>query len=71
MCDSKKIKSFKKLKELSQYIKDNSIAWSVDFQDNNTIDKINIRQSVLTCMHNSAKNVLSKLYLPKAVLIIF
>ena len=70
MCDSKKIKSFKKLKELSQYIKDNSIAWSVDFQDNNTIDKINIRQSVLTCMHNSAKNVLTKLQLPKAILLV-
>tara|TARA_Y100000816_G_scaffold180176_1_gene130343 strand:- start:2735 stop:3403 length:669 start_codon:yes stop_codon:yes gene_type:complete len=70
MCDSKKVKSFKKLKELSEYIKHNSIAWSIDYLDNNTIDKINIRQSVLTCMHNSAKNVLSKLNLPKATLLV-
>ena len=41
MCDSKKVKSFKKLKELSEYIKHNSIAWSIDYLDNNTIDKIN------------------------------
>ena len=70
MCDSKKIKSFKKLKLLSEYIKTNAISWSVDYQENDTIDKINIRQSVLTSMHNSARSVLSNLNIPKAVLLV-
>ena len=70
MCDSKKIKSLKKMRELSEYIKENAIAWSVDFQDNHTIDKINIRQSVLMSMHNSARKVIEQLSIPKATLLV-
>ena len=42
MKDSKKIKSRKKMKELSDYIKTNAIAYSVDFIEADEIDKINI-----------------------------
>ena len=56
MRDSKKITSKKKIKELAEYIKANAITWSVQWEDEKMIDKINIRQSVLTSMHKSIKN---------------
>jgi len=49
--DSKKIKSPKKMSELSAYIKDNAIKWSITYIEHDIIDKINIRQSVLQGMH--------------------
>ena len=32
--DSKKIKSYKKLEQLSKYIKSNAVSWSVDYETN-------------------------------------
>ena len=61
MKDSKKIKSRKKMKELSDYIKTNAIAYSVDFIEADEIDKINIRQAVLKSMRQSISNVMDKL----------
>ena len=70
MCDSKKIKSFKKLQELSDYIKKNAIAWSVNYEDSKIIDKINIRQSVLNSMQLSARMVIKELDVKKALLLV-
>ena len=61
MKDSKKIKSRKKMKELSDYIKSHAIAYSVDFIEAYEIDKINIRQAVLKSMRQSISNVIDKL----------
>jgi len=55
MRDSKKITSKKKIKELAEYIKANAITWSVQWEDEKMIDKINIRQCVLTSMHKAIK----------------
>ncbi len=69
MRDSKKI-SKKKIKDIAEYIKQNAISWSVTYEDEQTIDKINIRQSVLKSMHNSIRNVLDTMDIPSARLLV-
>ena len=61
MCDSKKIHSRKKMKEIADYIKQNAVAWNIQFVEADVIDKINIRQSVLSAMHECAKQVIDQL----------
>jgi ribonuclease HII len=58
MKDSKKFTSSKKILEVAEHIKANALAWSVTYNDEITIDKINIRQAVLNSMHQSIKNVM-------------
>lgn len=58
--DSKKFHSEKKILEVADYIKKNALAWSVTYNDEIIIDKINIRQAVLDSMHHSIKNVLEQ-----------
>ena len=70
MRDSKKITSKVKIKEVAEYIKQNAISWSVSYETEQTIDKINIRQSVLKSMHNSIKTVLDNVDFPSARLLI-
>ena len=48
--DSKKITSKKKISQLSDYIKQKSIAWYIHSIDADEIDEINIRQAVLKAM---------------------
>jgi ribonuclease HII len=59
--DSKKFTSKKKITEVSNYIKENSIAWSVEYVDEDVIDEINILQATQKAMHKAIKNVLNKL----------
>lgn len=61
MRDSKKITSKKKIKEIAEYIKANAIAWSIQFETEQMIDKINIRQCVLSSMHKSIKECIQQL----------
>ena len=56
--DSKKFSSEKKILEVANYIKENALAWNVTYNDEKIIDKINIRQSVLSSMHDSIKGVM-------------
>ncbi len=58
MKDSKKFTSHKKIIEVAEHIKKHALAWSVTYNDETVVDKINIRQSVLSSMHNSIKNVI-------------
>ena len=51
--DSKKFHSKKKIEEVSEYIKQNAIAWYVSFEDEKVIDEINILQATQTSMHTS------------------
>lgn len=53
MKDSKKFHSAKKMNEVAQYIKENAVAWCVTYKSEEVIDAINIRQSVLSSMHDS------------------
>ena len=43
--DSKKFTSKKKINEAADYIKNNALYWSVSYEDEDVIDKINIRRA--------------------------
>jgi len=60
MKDSKTFHSEKKIKEVAEYIKENAIAWSVTFEDEQTIDKINILQATQKSMHHSILQTMAK-----------
>ena len=61
MKDSKKFTSKKKIEEVAEYIKQNAIAWSVEYEDETVIDKINILQATQSAMHKAITNVLNQL----------
>ena len=56
--DSKKFSSKKKIEEVAKYIKENALDWNVTYNNEKNIDKINIRQSVLSSMHDSIRGVM-------------
>jgi len=73
MKDSKKIHSHKKMRELSDYIKKHALYWHIHYIEAETIDKMNIRQSVLHGMFECIKNILSKIdkkYFDKIMVIV-
>ena len=59
--DSKKFSSEKKIKEASEYIKENALAWSICYETEEQIDKINIREATLKSMHSNINKILNKL----------
>ena len=61
MKDSKKFHSSKKIKEVSAYIKQHALAWHIHYISEQTIDQINIRQSVLRAMQECAKQCIYQL----------
>ena len=61
MKDSKKFHSKKKIEQVAEYIKKNAIAWAVEYEDEQTIDTINILQATQSAMHKCIKNILSQL----------
>ena len=61
MKDSKKFTSKKKIEEVAEYIKQKAIAWSVEYEDETVIDKINILQATQSAMHKAITNVLNQL----------
>lgn len=61
MKDSKKFHSKNKIEQVSEYIKENAIAWAVEYEDEQTIDEINILQATQSAMHKGIKSVLSQL----------
>jgi ribonuclease HII len=61
MKDSKKFTSKKKIDATSEYIKQNAIAWSIRYEDENTIDRINILQATQLAMHNCITDILHQL----------
>ena len=61
MKDSKKFHSEKKIKEAAEHIKENAIAWSVQYSDEGVIDKINIRNATHKAMHAAINDVMEQL----------
>lgn len=61
MKDSKKFHSKKKIKEVSDYIKENAIAWSIQYVEADVIDTINIRQAVFRGMHEAIREITAKI----------
>jgi len=60
MKDSKKFHSKQKIQETAEYIKEKAIAWSVTYEDEKTIDDINILQATQKSMHKCIKEVINK-----------
>jgi ribonuclease HII len=60
MKDSKKFTSKKKIEEVAKYIKEHSLSWNITYEDEKTIDNINILQATQKSMHNSIEGVISK-----------
>ena len=58
--DSKKFHSKKKIEEAAKYIKENALAWYISYEDEKTIDKINILQATQTSMHTSILEVVKQ-----------
>lgn len=63
MKDSKKFHSKRKIREVADYIKNHALAWSVSYVEPETIDKINIRQSVFQGMHECITQIRNQLLL--------
>lgn len=61
MKDSKKFTSKKKINEMSNYIKENAIIWSINYEDETVIDEINILQATYSAMHKCIKDVRQQL----------
>jgi ribonuclease HII len=61
MKDSKKFYSVKKIKEASDYIKTHALAWCVAYEDETTIDEINILQATQSAMHKAIKSCIEQL----------
>jgi ribonuclease HII len=60
MKDSKKFSSKKKINEVANYIKENALAWHITYEDEKTIDSINILQATQQSMHKSIEGVIAK-----------
>ena len=58
MKDSKKFSSKKKIQEAAEYIKEHAIAWAVSYEDEKTIDEINILQATQRSMHKCIADVI-------------
>lgn len=61
MKDSKKFHSPKKIKEVSEYIKQHALAWHVQPISEDIIDEINIRQAVLRGMHECCRQCIRQI----------
>ena len=55
--DSKKFHSKKKIEDVAEYIKSNALGWYVSYEDEKTIDEINILQATQQSMHTSILEV--------------
>ena len=60
MKDSKKFHSKQKIQEAAEYIKEHAIAWAVSYEDEKTVDEINILQATQKSMHNCITQVIKQ-----------
>ena len=61
MKDSKRFHSTKKIEQVAEYIRVNAVAWAVTYEDETTIDSMNILQATQSSMHASIHEVMRKL----------
>jgi ribonuclease HII len=57
--DSKKFTSKKKLADVAAYIKSDAVAWAVAYEDETTIDNINILQATQSAMHSAIRGCIA------------
>ena len=58
--DSKKFTSSKKLQEVADYIKQNCIAYAIEYEDEVSIDTNNIKNATHIAMHKAIKTIIKK-----------
>jgi len=56
--DSKKFHSEKKIREVSEYIKQHAVAWAISYEEPEVIDRLNIRRATLQCMRKSINTLI-------------
>lgn len=56
--DSKKFHSKKKITEVCDYIKKNSLKYHISYEEHNTIDRINIKNATHQAMRSAIKNII-------------
>jgi ribonuclease HII len=61
MKDSKKFHSKKKIEQAAEYIKENAIAWAVEYEDEQVIDEINILQATQSAFAKGIRSILKQL----------
>ena len=61
MKDSKKFTSKQNIKGVAEYIKENAIAYAIASEDENSIDKNNIRMATHKAMHGAIKDILKRI----------
>jgi ribonuclease HII len=61
MKDSKKFHSKKLIEETAEYIKQNAVAWYISYEDEKTIDEINILQATQKAMQSAILEVRNQL----------
>jgi ribonuclease HII len=49
------------MKKLANYIKENSVAWAIEYVEHDVIDEINIRNAVIQAMHKCINTIFEKL----------
>lgn len=59
--DSKKFTSKKRIKKVYDMIREHAVAYAVSYNEHTHIDKHNILQSTIMCMHDAIKSIHSKL----------
>jgi ribonuclease HII len=59
MKDSKRFHSIVKIREAAAYIKENALAWSVRWESEESIDRMNIRNATHHAMHAAIHDVLA------------
>lgn len=61
MKDSKRFHSKKKIKEVAEYIQNNALYWTVQYMEHNEIDKLNIREATIHCMHKCINDIIKQI----------
>ena len=60
--DSKKFHSKKKIREVAEYIQTHALAWSVTYEDEKSIDSLNILQATQVAMRRAIVEVIQKIH---------
>ena len=60
--DSKKFHSKKKIEKVANYIKDHALYWSVNYEDEKTIDRVNILRATQWSMHKNINKIMDECY---------
>jgi ribonuclease HII len=71
MKDSKKFHSVKKIREAADYIKSKALYWYVAYEDERTIEEINIRNATHNAMHEAITAVMDTSFLKTSLLMSF